>query len=1214
VPPSLTCRRGHIWDGPPAGAASCPTCGEPAVAAACPPTADLGATGPSGMAIADRPSIPGYEILGVLGRGGMGVVYKARQVKADRLVAVKLIALADPAVAARFRAEVEAIARLNHPNIVQVFEIGEAEGRPFYSLEYCPGGSLEGRLAGSPLSAAAAARLVETVARAAAAAHAAGVVHRDLKPANVLLTADGVPKLADFGIAKRTDAADDQTRTGSILGTPSYMAPEQALGESKRVGPACDVYALGAILYECLTGRPPFRAASLLETLDQVRYREPVPVRQLQPTVPRDLETIVLKCLRKEPARRYGSAAELADDLARFLDGRPILARPVGRVERAWRWSRRNPVGAALVASLVVGTALATGLAIWALGERDRAERAAVATRRNAEHSAAARGLAPDAADDLGGALLWYAKPLREDHGPVVEDGLHRQRLGAYLRHGAFRVPQAILVHPNATLLKHAAFSPDGRRIATVYHAPEGGNAPRAAVWDLAAAEPAPLALGHPGGAAHVEFSPDGQLAVTLGPDGTARVWDAATGAAVGAAVDHPGAEGFAAFLPDGRRLVTARTDGLARGELRVWDAATRDQVGEAVPLAVGNREITYSRSSGRVVTLVDGDVRVVDIATRQPVGPRIDPGEGIEGLHFSPDGERLAVSRRGAADVLEVATGRRVGPPVPTRHRTVTLGPTGRLLLAWGDPAAPVQAWDVATGRPLGEPIPHADFRTGPLAVSPDGRWAVPCGETGTVRLHALPSGKPAKGPLVHPWIQVTQAAFSPDGRRLLTVSGEAVYVWDLADPRGPAAGPAAPAGRVACWCRDGGRYLAVTGAGARVIDAASGAPVGPALDGFDPRDRAGFHPGGRLVVAYAAPGPGEGGFSLRAWEAATGRLVLSPFRLPPGTHGHDLSPDGEKLVVALGAANEARLWETRTRRPLGPPLSHPGAVHRAYFSPDGRRVVTCGLDQTARVWDATTGEPIGPDLEHDDEVRVAAFSPDGKRLVAGCNLTGARLWDAATGEPIGVPMPLPRAESTLFVAFSPDGRRVLTGSRGGPPRLWDAATGRPASIPLASHDVSDALFSADGGRVATVSLRGGARVWDVATGHPVSPVLPVLDGDGVGFRPDGRLLVAAGPAGSRAWDLSPDPRPAEDLVAFAELLAGYRLDPFGTRFDLTAGDLSAALRRLRSRYPDELVVTPERGRAWHRREAAGCLGELNVGAALFHAVRGVPIERGIH
>jgi serine/threonine-protein kinase len=381
---------------------------------------------------ARAPAVEGYEVLEELGRGGMGVVYRARQVQAGRLVALKMI-LAGPQVGpgelTRFRTEVTAAARLAHPGIVTVYEVGEHNGLPFFSLEYCPGGSLKQKLAGAPLPPRQAAELVADLAEAMHEAHRHEIVHRDLKPANVLLTADGKPKVADFGLAKKL-SEPGLTASGAIVGTPSYMAPEQAATGPRRrgpVGPAADVYGLGAVLYECLTGRPPFKAATALDTLLLVLNEEPLPPSRLLPGVRRDLETICLKCLQKEPRERYGSAAALAEDLRRFLEGRPIRARPVSRWVRAWKWCRRNPrVAAPAAAAILLGLTLLAGGPVVALRERKlRAE--ANAQRQRAEGHAA---LALRTLDDL--VLFAASDPRLQRMGllDVQHDLLERAQPG----------------------------------------------------------------------------------------------------------------------------------------------------------------------------------------------------------------------------------------------------------------------------------------------------------------------------------------------------------------------------------------------------------------------------------------------------------------------------------------------------------------------------------------------------------------------------------------------------------------------------------------------------------------------------------------------------------------------------------------------------------------------------------------------------------------
>jgi len=375
---SRTCPRGHSWDigttapGSTAGSAElCPVCGAAAetlipdaprplgsetIAYAAPPTAR------------PWPDVPGYAIEAELGRGGMGVVYRAQQLNLRRVVALKMLIsgpLASPVLLARFRTEAEAVARLAHPNIVQIYETGESAGQAFFSMEYVTGGSLADRTRTGPLPPREAAEIAATLARAVDFAHRQGIVHRDLKPANVLLTGDGTPKIADFGLAKQLASDSRHTYTGDVMGSPSYMSPEQARGATAQIGPPCDIYSLGAILYELLTGRPPFLGQDTMETLVLVLHEDPLPPRRLTPRVPRDLETIALKCLDKSPRARYASAAELAEDLERFLAGRPVLARPAGIVEQTIKWARRRPAWAALIAVTMVSAATLVSYGAW---------------------------------------------------------------------------------------------------------------------------------------------------------------------------------------------------------------------------------------------------------------------------------------------------------------------------------------------------------------------------------------------------------------------------------------------------------------------------------------------------------------------------------------------------------------------------------------------------------------------------------------------------------------------------------------------------------------------------------------------------------------------------------------------------------------------------------------------------------------------------------
>jgi serine/threonine-protein kinase len=344
-----------------------------------PPTTDVTGTVPHS---ADLPEVAGYRLEDLLGSGGMGVVYKAWHLRLNRAVALKMLLAgpwARPEELERFRREAQAVAGLCHANIVQVYDVGDVDGRPYFTMELVEGSSLADQIQGVPQPARRAAALVATLADAIHAAHQGGIVHRDLKPGNILLTKDGTPKVTDFGLARRLKGDEGLTLSGAPLGTPSYMAPEQAQGQKDAIGPATDVYALGAILYELLTGRPPFRAETVSATLHLVVAEEPISPARLNPRVPRDLDTICLKCLHKDPRRRYASAVALADDLRRFDRGEPITARPVGPLERGARWVRRRPaLATALAAGVLLASAL-IGAALWWHGQRTALEAAAVA-------------------------------------------------------------------------------------------------------------------------------------------------------------------------------------------------------------------------------------------------------------------------------------------------------------------------------------------------------------------------------------------------------------------------------------------------------------------------------------------------------------------------------------------------------------------------------------------------------------------------------------------------------------------------------------------------------------------------------------------------------------------------------------------------------------------------------------------------------------------
>ena len=1043
------------------------------------PSRTEGAGDPENVMVGQR--IGRHEILGLIGRGGMGVVYQARQLDLDRTVALKMLlagAHAGPEDLARFQREASAIAQLKHPNIVQIYEVGTQGGSPYFSLEFVEGGSLAQKIKGTPQPAREAAQLVETLARAVHAAHQCGIIHRDLNPANVLLTGDGVPKITDFGLAKRLDAEVHQTQSGAILGTPSYMSPEQASGKSKEIGPSVDVYALGATLYELLTGRPPFRAETPLDTVLQVLSEEPVvPPRRLLAKIPRDLEIICLHCLRKEPLRRYASALDLADDLRSFREGKPIKARPVGALERGWRWCRRNPSLAKAAGLAAAALVMAATLAVVLLVHLSRAatdlrqeQQKTQAELENAQRLSASlaldRGLSLCDEREVGGGLLWLAHSLElatEAHATDLEWTIRANLAGWRRQLTPLRIS---LPHP--ANVDAVAFSPDGTTVLT------GSWDGTARFWDAPTGTPNSFLLRHPYPVVAVAFGPgNGKTVLTGSTDGIARLWDTTTGKELRQFKGHQDEVRAVAFSPDGTTALTGSKDKTAQ----FWNVA----VGECCIRLQHEGEVRAAAFSPHGTTALtgstDGIARLWDTTT----GKEIRQFKGHEGpvldCAVSPDGKTLLTgSEDMTARLWDVNTGEcRLRLQHEGEVWAAAFSPDGKTFLTGGSDRT-VQLWDSATGRPVGPPLHHQDHVWG-VAFSPDGNTFLtgtgkPRTPRGEARLYEMPREESFR-PIFHHHKGIWSAAFSPDGRRILSGGRDrTARLWEAGSGKELRIfqGHTGEV-RAVAFSPDGQRVLtASSDRTARLWDVNTGKEAQQFLGHTGAVRAAVFNPDGGTVLTGSFDG------SARLWSAVTGK-ELCQFDGPPGNLLRSVAfgPDG-KTVLAGGMAGTARRWDVTTGRLLEPSFWHQDTILAVAFSSDGRMVLTGSMDGTARIWEATTGRPLGPPLQHHAKVYAATFSPDSKTVATGDDVGTARVWDAKTGRLLGPP--LRHGNGALAVAFrSSDSQTVLTASLDGSARLWDLPTpmqGEVARIVLWAQVITGMELDSFG-----VALRFDAQTW---------------------------------------------------------------------------------------------------------------------------------------
>ncbi len=1099
-----------------------------------------------------RGSIAGYELVRELHRGGQGVVYQAIQDATKRKVAIKVLLegpYASPAAKRRFEREIELAASLKHANIISVFHSGQTdEGRQFCAMEYVRGVPICEYVRHKTLTLEETLGLFQDVCDAVNYAHQKGVIHRDLKPSNILVDTEGAPKLLDFGLSKMVGGAEQTliSMTGQVMGTLPYMSPEQTRGNPDEIDIRTDVYALGVILYQMLTGEYPYPVVGQMsEVLKHIAETPPTPpsrvwraeggvakrsVRRLRPgecPIDDELETVVLKALSKERERRYQSAGDLSRDLGHYLSGEPIEARR----DSSWYLLKktlslhRRAVGVAVGLVAVIVAALIVSTVFWrqAVDERNHAqqaaddaqqaqaaeatqraeaERLAELSRRRMVQLLQAEGTRLMMAGDLIGSLHPFVEALRLDQGDPEREEMHRIRLGTILR----QCPKLAAIH----VFDDPPFFTDGEHIVT-------RNDESVRVWDALDGRPLSPPIQH-AQVVHVSFSPDGHLLATSGKDNTARVWVVATGALRGAPLAHSATVARTMFSPDGTRVVTASEDSTAR----VWDVATGSAI---TPPLTHDGEVRHAEFSpdGRVIATGSSDntARLWNAATGEPIGALMQCEHSVHGAVFSPDGQFLATAdANGHLRIWDSATGEPLCSPFDAYSSQWGghVGPEPRFSPD-GERVAmrrtgPITLLSVPDGSPCNWTITH-NARHDPvncLSFSTDGRLVATAGVDRTVRIWDAHTGM-LRMPVLGDAAFVSQVAFHPNGHHVVTLSRGGARVWDLITQH---AGASPPGSKWHWWARvfgPDGKWKDVP-----VLQSEPGRDQAVAIVGPASPTYGDFFPDAylrRFSNRVVTRGPGT---DVTVRDALTHEPIT-----PPLTHAADVryarfSPDGAYLVTVTTGA--VRVWDATTGLPVTSRLRPRERVQEAHFSPDGRLLLTIGRE-TAQLWKTTTGAVAAPPFKPDGEIKLAWYGDQGARIVS---VAGPVVQVSDVIERIPLHPALTMSGSVSQCALSPDAARIFVVSDNGDARLIDAGTGNPLAQPI-YHGLGVRLveFSPLGTCVATSDYDHTLRIWDVATGALVArPIRHDSYLVGVAFSADGRRILVTADDADYLYDVS--------------------------------------------------------------------------------------------